>query len=294
MKNTTKLRVKKMLSWIPDKTFIEIRYLMTFGKKINLKNPKTFNEKLQWLKLYDRNPKYVMLVDKYEVKKYVTEKIGEKHLIPTLGVWDKFDDIDFDNLPDKFVLKCTHDSGSVYLCQDKSKVDLKWLKKIFDEAANGNQYHGAREWAYKDVKPRIIAEEYMVDESGVELKDYKFFCFGGEVKYFNVDFERFKDHRANYYDLDFKQLPFGKVACPPDFSRKIEKPQNFEEMVILAEKLAGDIPFVRVDLYNVNGDIYFGEMTFSPAAGFGKFTIDEWDRKIGDYIQLPEPNRYSK
>lgn len=279
---------KKRIITVPDKLYIRLFYKLEFNKKLNLKDVKTFNEKLQWLKIHDRKSEYTKLVDKYKVKEYVGNKIGVEYIIPTLGVWDKFQDINFSLLPNQFVLKCTHDSGGLIICRDKNSFNIKENKKKIEKLLRRNFYYSGREWPYKNVKPRIIAEKYMVDESNKELKDYKFFCFNGKVKFFKVDFDRFIEHHANYYDTNLNLLPFGEVICPPDFNRKIEIPNNINEMINLAEKLAKDIPFVRVDFYNVNGKIYFGEMTFYPAAGFGKFEPEEWDKKIGDMLELPK------
>jgi len=171
-----------VLNWMPDSWYLKLKYYLIIGKRLNLKNPKTFNEKLQWLKLNDRNPNYTMLVDKYAVRKYIEDTIGSQYLMPLLGVWDRFEDIDFEKLPNQFVLKCTHDSGSVYICKDKKNIDRNMLKQKYDNHMKRNMFWHAREWSYKKVKPRIMCEKYMVDDSGVELKDYKFMCFNGEVK----------------------------------------------------------------------------------------------------------------
>jgi hypothetical protein len=186
---------------LPDKLYLSIRYMITFKKKINWKDPRSFNEKIQWLKMYDRKPEYVEMVDKATVKSYISKKIGEQYVIPTLGVWDSFEEIDFDILPDKFVFKCTHDSGGVILCKDKSKFDIAAAGNKLSKCLKHNTYYGGREWVYKDIKPRIIAEKLLEDLEGENVLDYKFFCFNGHVKYFKIDFDRFNDHRANYYDL---------------------------------------------------------------------------------------------
>jgi hypothetical protein len=254
---------------------------------LNLKNPQTFNEKLQWLKLYDRKKEYPLYVDKFEVKKYVADKLGEEYVVKNYGVWETVEDIDFDSLPKQFVLKCTHDSGSVIVCRDKDNFDVEGAKKKLKKKLETNLYWCGREWPYKDLKPRIIAEQYMEDAELSELRDYKFFCCNGTVKCYKIDFDRFVDHRANYYTPDCKLLLFGEVVCPPDFERFIEPPKLLNHMISFAELLSAGIPFLRVDFYEVGGKIYFGEMTFFPAAGFGKFVPDEWDKKIGDWISLP-------
>ena len=276
---------------IPDKQYIEIYYKKVFGRKLNLKNPVTYNEKIQWMKLYYRKDIMTELVDKYEVRKHIAETIGEKYLFPLLGVWNSPDEIVYDALPEQFVLKCTHDSGSVIVCLDKKKFDCKAANDKLRKCLRHNWYWNCREWPYKNVRPRIIAEKYMVDESNVELKDYKFFCFDGEPKAFFVATDRGKDNeevKFDFYDLDFNHLPFKHGH---DWSYKtIEKPENFDEMVEVASKLSKGWPQVRIDLYNVNGNVYFGEMTFSHHSGFVPFEPDEWDYKFGEWFCLPERN----
>lgn len=275
---------------LKDKPYLELKYRIYYGKKLDIENPQTFNEKIQWLKLYDRNPEYTPMVDKADVKDYVAGIIGVDKIIPTYGVWNSTDEIDFSSLPDKFVLKCTHDSSSVVICHDKSRFDVDKAKERLTHGLTKDFYSAGREWAYKGLKPRIIAEMYMTDSgdnTASELRDYKFFCFNGKVRCLKVDFDRFIKHRANYYDPNGYRLPFEEVVCPADPSREILLPTNLREMITIAEKLASDIPFVRVDLYNVNGHIYFGEMTFYPASGFGFFNPDEWDLKLGQWLDLP-------
>ena len=277
-----------MLQRMSDTAYLKLIYRLIFGRKLDLKNPQTFNEKLQWLKLNDRKTEYTTMVDKYEVKKYIAEKIGEEYVIPTLGVWDNFDDIDIDLLPNQFVLKCTHDSGGLVICKDKSKLDIAKAREKINKALTRRFYYFGREWPYKAVKPRIIAEKYMVDESVSELRDYKFFCFGGVCKCLKVDFDRFIEHRANYYDPQGNLLDLGEKICPPNKEKVIVLPDNKEKMLQLAEKLSTNIPFLRVDFYDVNGKIYFGELTFFPASGWGEFTDKKWDYKLGEWIKLPD------
>lgn len=273
----------------PDKLYLQLLYFFETGKRLDLNKPKSFNEKLQWLKLYNRRPEYTMMVDKYAVKQYVADKIGEEYIIPTLGVWNRVEDINWDALPNQFVLKTTHGGGGggVVVCRDKGTFNRLNACNKLQSSMDGNIYISQREWPYKNVKKRIIAEQFMVDESGAELKDYKFFCFNGRVECFKVDFDRFISHKANYYDRNAKLLPFWEVVCPADHSKVFDKPKNFDKMLELAEILAKDIPFVRVDLYNINGKILFGEITFFPAAGMGKFEPEEWDEKLGNMIKLP-------
>lgn len=273
----------------PDKLFLKLKFRLMMREKLDLNCPKTFNQKLQWLKLYNRKPEYTNMVDKYAVKEYVANIIGEEHIIPTLGVWNSVDEIDWDVLPNQFVLKTTHGGGGggVVICKNKANFDRDAACQILKKSMKDNIYITQREWPYKNVQKRIIAEEYMIDESGYELKDYKFFCFNGKVECFKVDFDRFTSHKANYYNRDATLLPFWETVCPADHSKTFDKPKNFNKMIEYVETLSKDIPFVRIDFYNINGKIYFGEITFFPAAGFGKFEPKEWDMILGNYLSLP-------
>lgn len=273
---------------VPDDKYLVREYKAVMGKELDLNDPKTFNEKMQWLKLYDRRPEYTQMVDKYAVKDYVSEKIGSEYIIKTIGVWDHFEDIDFDSLPERFVLKCTHDSGGLAICRDKKTFDKEKANKKLTKCLKNNYYYMSREWPYKSVKPRIIAEEYMEDPELAELRDYKFFCFNGEPKCFKIDFDRFIGHRANYYDIEGKLLPFGESNVLPDHTRDIAMPRKLKEMLELARKLSEGIPFLRVDFYEVGDRIYFGELTFYPASGLGPYTDEEWDLKLGSWIKLPD------
>lgn len=268
-----------------DKTFIKWEFFSMMHRFPNLENPTTYNEKLQWLKLNYRNPEYTKMVDKYEAKEYVRKILGDDYIIPTLGVWDSFDEIDFDKLPEKFVLKCTHDSGGLVVCKDKSRLDLNAARKKIEKSLKHNYYLEHREFPYKNVKPRIIAEEFMVDESGTELKDYKFFCFNGACKMLFVATDRPFDTRFDFFDTEFNHLPFKQGH--PLATKKIIKPKGFEEMKKIAEKLGENIPHVRVDLYDINGRVYFGELTFFHFSGNVPFEPNEWDEKIGNWLQLP-------
>ena len=247
---------------ISDKTYLKLDYRRRINKKLNLKNPQTFNEKLQWLKLYDRNPEYTKMVDKYEAKKYVSDMIGEEYIIPTIGIYDKFEDINFDELPNEFVIKCTHDSGGLVVCKDKEKLNLEEARIKINKSLKRNYYYSGREWPYKNIKPRIIIEKYMVDESGTELKDYKFFCFNGEPKMLFIATDRPDNTKFNFYDIEFNKLPFKQHY--PNFDKKIEKPKSFKQMIELAKKLSKNIPHVRVDFYDVNGKIYFRRINIFP------------------------------
>lgn len=273
-------------NFIPDKAYLNLMYKLTIGKRLNLYSPKTFNEKLQWLKLYDRNPLYTQLVDKYEVRKYIAETIGEEYLVPIIGVWDKFEDIDFSKLPDQFVLKCTHDSGGHVICKDKNKLNIEEARRKINKSLKRNYFYCGREWPYKNVKPRIICEKYMVDESGIELKDYKIFCFSGEPKIIQVDYNRFINHKRNLYDIQWNFIPVS-IQYPNNLKVKINKPERLDEMLKLAKVLSKDYPHVRIDFYSINEKIYFGEMTFYPEAGFGKFYPEKFGVQMGKWINLP-------
>lgn len=271
-----------------DALYLKLLYKNRMKKKLDLINPKTYNEKLQWLKLYNRKQEYTIMVDKYAVKGYVEKIIGKEYIIPTLGVWEHFDDIDFDKLPDQFVLKCTHDSGGLVICKDKETLDKEKAKKQIEHCLKRRYFLNTREWPYKDVKPQIIAEKYMVDESGYELKDYKFFTFDGKVKAMFIATDRGSESETcfDFYDCNFEHLPFKNGH--PNAKKKIIKPENFDKMIELAEKLGKDIPHARIDFYNINGKIYFGEITFFHWSGLKPFEPEEWDYKFGSWIQLPE------
>lgn len=271
---------------MPDKIYLNKKFKKVFGREINWKNPITFNEKLQWLKIYDRNPLYTQLVDKYGVRRFVSEKVGAEYLIPCLGVWDCYDNIDFDKLPRRFVLKCTHDSHSVVICKDKSTFNYERAKKSLSEHLNRNFYYNAREWPYKNVKPRIIAEQYIEDKTTPELKDYKFMCFNGKVKCIQVHTGRFGKHIQNYYDINWNKMNISQPGSPSD--DKIDlKPKCLEKMIELSEVLANGLPEIRVDWYLIGEKIYFGELTFFDGSGFVPFEPDEWDRELGSWLILP-------
>lgn len=270
-----------------DETYLKLRYNFIMGKKLNLDNPVTYNEKLQWLKLYDRKPAYTKMVDKYEAKKYVADIIGEEYIIPTLGVWDNVNDIDFDMLPNQFVLKCTHDSGGLVICKNKGELDIDNAKSTLNHFLHRNFYSVHREWPYKDVKPRIIAEKYMEDESGYELKDYKFFCFDGKVNAMFIATDRNEETETcfDFFDCDFNHIPV--INGHPNTKKEIKKPLGFEKMIELAEKLSSGIPQVRIDFYDINGNVYFGEITFFHWSGLKKFEPEKYDKIFGDWITLP-------
>ncbi len=282
--------LKTMTRVLPDSLYIRLRYFQRMKKFPNLKTPKTFNEKLQWLKLHDRKPEYTKMVDKYEVRAYIAEKIGEEYLIPLLGVWGSFDNIDFEKLPEQFVLKCTHDSGGLVICRDKNKLDIKAAREKINKAFETNYYWQGREWPYKNVRPRIVAEKYMEDKITSQergLTDYKIYCFEGKAKFAYVS-EGLENHTTaniNFVTLDWKKAPFQRLDFK-EFDRLPKRPRTFDKMVELAEKLAKGIHFLRVDFYEIDDRIYFGELTFFPGNGCVELKPAEWDRKLGEYISL--------
>lgn len=273
--------------YLDDEHFIKYRFRIVMGKKININNPITYNEKLQWLKLYDRNPLYTTLVDKIQVKDYVAEIIGTEYIIPTIKVYESPSEIKLNDLPNQFVLKTNHDGDSlgVFVCKDKDTFDLDKALVTLSNNLKRNYYYTGREWPYKNVKPYIFAEKYEEDEFG-ELRDYKFFCFDGKVKAVFIATERSSGHvKFDYFDRDFNHLDF--IQSHPMSDKQINKPANYEEMIIIAEKLSKGIPHVRVDLYNCNGRILFGEMTFFHYGGMIKFHPEEWDYTFGSWLSLP-------
>jgi len=275
---------------ISDRLYLRIRYRYYTGKRLNLEHPCRYNEKLQWLKLYYRNHQIPRLTDKYEVRGYIEETLGNEYLIPLLGVWDSFDEIDFTSLPDQFVLKCTHDSNSVIICRNKADWNREKAHKKLTKALNRSFYWGGREWPYKELKPRIIAEQYMSDDSGTGLKDYKFFCFQGVVKAFFIATDRGvagEEVKFDFFDEHFNHLPF-MHGHPNAEMTPTCAPSVLKEMMELASKLSAGMPHVRVDLYHINGRIYFGEFTFFHHSGIVPFIPDTWDLTFGSWLQLPE------
>lgn len=273
--------------YISDKTYLKLLYETRIGKKLNLKNPITFDEKLQWLKLYDRKDEYTVWADKYEVRNYVAEKLGEQYLIPLLGVWNSADELKLDDLPEQFVLKCTHDSASVCICTNKKNFNWNAAMDKLQKSLNQNYYWHSREWPYKNITPRIIAEAYMTDESGTELKDYKIYTFGGEPYLIQVDFDRFHNHRRNLYTTEWEYID-ETIEYSKDPNVKIAKPEHLEEMLECSRKLAVGTISLRTDFYSINGKIYFGEITFYQEAGFAHFEHEEFAKKLGDQIKLPK------
>lgn len=272
-------------NYMSDDKFLVKCFKARLGYPLNLNEPKTFNEKMQWLKLNDRNDKYVMMVDKYLVKDYVAQKIGDEYIIPTIGIWDEPSQIDFEYLPKQFVLKCNHNSGTVYICKDKNKLNKKEVLKILKSGMRKNYYLTGREWPYRNVKRKIIAEKFLVDESGTELKDYKIFCFNGKPLYVQVDFGRFTKHERNIYSTEWRYMGFSSMY-PTNADKVIARPVCLEKMLEIASVLSKDIPFLRVDLYVIGDKIYFGEITFYHGSGYERFVPEEWDRKLGDLIDI--------
>lgn len=277
----------KYFYWVSDSLFLKIKFRLLMGYKLNIKDPKTFNEKLQWLKINDIHPEYTKMVDKVEAKNYVASQVGSKYIIPTLGVWNTVDDIDWTSLPKQFVVKATNDSGGIVVCKDKSSLDIEKAKDKLRELGGRDYTLTSKEYPYRKVPHRFIAEEYMEDESGYELKDYKIFCFDGEPKFLFVATGRQQnDTRFDFYDTEFNHLPLTNGHANADVWPV--KPENFDEMLEVAGKLSKGIPHVRVDLYNINGKIYFGELTFFHWSGMMPFEPMEWDYQFGKYLKLPQ------
>lgn len=282
-------KLEQVLNGMPDKKYLEIKFASMFdGRRLNWDNLRTFNEKLQWLKLNDRNPEYIKMVDKYEVKKYVAGKIGEQYIIPTLGVWDDFSEIDFDTLPDEFVLKCTHDSGGTVIVKDKKTFDKDKAREKLQKSLNTNYYYAGREWPYKNVAPRIIAEKYMEDNSSTELKDYKFFCFHGVPRIILTVTGGHEDESKiirRMYNAEWKRYPVGLHGKKNEPTSE-DKPPLLDEMLRIARKLSAGIKHLRVDLYIVNNKIYFGELTFYHMSGYEIFEPVEYDEVFGSFLDL--------
>lgn len=279
------LRIK---TFFPESIILKILYFHNTGKWLNLKNPRSFNEKLQWLKLNDRKTVYTIMADKIESKRWVKERIGSKYIIPNLGIWETVKEIQLSKLPDKFVLKTNHDSGGIIICKNKEDLKKEWgnICKKLNKSLQNDYYKAGLEWPYKNIKRKIFAEK-LLEVNTEDIPDYKFFCFNGKVKFFKIDTSRSTNHHATYFYPDWTMAPFREEVYPnipdPTF---FKKPKNFIKMIALAEELSKDIAFLRVDFYNINGEIFFGEMTFYPAAGFGRIVPYKWEKKIGDMIKL--------
>lgn len=280
---------EKIAPIVPDKLYLRVKFYLRMGERLHLKHPKTYNEKVQWLKMYGRQPINKIMADKYLVKDYITKQLGEGYVIPLLGVWDSPDEINFDTLPDRFVLKCNHNSGrGMCICKDKSKLDIESVKEELRIGLKEDYFVRSREKAYQNIPRKIIAEAFMEDNTTKDLRDYKFFCFNGEPKVLFVATGReLGEHEVkfDFFDMDYKHLPI--TNGHPNANPYPEKPKSFEEMKQLATKLSEGIPHVRVDFYEVNGKVYFGEFTFSHWSGMTPFEPKEWDRIFGDWIKLP-------
>lgn len=295
---------KGLINWMPDKPYLKLMYRATTGEKLDLKNPKTFSEKLQWLKLYDRNPLYTIMVDKVKAKEYVAKKIGEKYIIPTLAVWENVEDIDFNILPNRFVIKCNHNSGKgMYICKDKRTINEKKVRERLYQGLKENYYNHGREWPYKDVPRRILVEKYMessnenvLDEIAErkasyvgDLRDFKFFCFNGEPKLCQVISNRSSDERIDFYNMNWERIPgliglsYGNIK---NSKESLPCPRSFQEMINCAKILSKESYFSRIDFYDIDGHAYWGEITFYPASGFGKFRPDKWNSIIGKWINI--------
>lgn len=278
---------KYFIRFIPDSIWISLRFRRRMGSWPNLRNPKTFNEKLQWLKLHDRNPLYTKMVDKYEVKKIVAEKIGEEYVIPTLGVWDKFEDVDFDKLSDQFVLKCTHDSGGLVFVRDKAMLDMNTARKKLINCLKMNCYWSMREWPYKNVKPRIIAEPYMKDKNNDNLPVFKIFNFSGSPRIIQaIQNDKTPHESIDYFDTEWNRLDM--KTNYPNSKIPFEKPSHLTEMLALSKKLSAGFPFIRIDLYEINDKIYFSEYTFYTDAGCVPYSPQKWDYELGNLVKLQD------
>ena len=294
LKNLNYTKIQRLLS---DELFMRIMMRAKVGYRLNLEKPKTFNEKMQWLKLYDRDPVYSQMVDKYEAKRYIARKIGNEHIVPSYGVWDSFDDIDFESLPNTFVLKTTHDCGGVVICDNKEAFNYEAAKAKLDKRLATNFFWQGREWPYKNVKPRIMAEKFLTIENNIEfftysegnipgIIDYKVMCFNGKPYCCLVCMGRnsMEGLHENFYDTEWNLMPFKRSN--PQYKGKVNKPNNFDEMLRCAEILSDGLKFLRVDFFESAEKLYIGELTFYPGSGFSRFIPIEWDYRLGDLIEL--------
>ncbi|MDO4811338.1 MAG: ATP-grasp fold amidoligase family protein [Eubacteriales bacterium] len=283
------LASKGFYAGLPESEYLKKLYQLKVGKELDLENPQRFTEKIQWLKLYDRNPVYTKMQDKYLVREIIEKKIGSQYMIPLLGVWDRVEDIDFDQLPEQFVLKCNHDCASAVICRDKASLDIKAAKAKLKQCLERVYGASGIEWAYRDIPRKIIAEKYMQNGDELTLTDHKFYCFDGEVKMVMLTSgtAHTDERRRVTLDPQFRRIPVCKkndVNSPEPY----EVPKCLDEMIALVEKIAEGIPFVRVDFYVIGGHPYFGEVAFYPDGGFIEFAPTEWEQKLGEWIQLPE------
>ena len=284
------LGIHGYFKFLKDRDFISLMYYCRFGEKPDLNEPKTFNEKLQWLKLYYNGDEYKDLVDKYEVKKHVTEKIGSEYVIQTLGVWDTAEKIDFDSLPNQFVLKCTHDSGGLVICKDKKTLDKKKAIRKLRKALRNNYYWVGREPFYKNIKPKIIAETYLTDETSCDLKDYKVLCFSGVPRIIELHAGRYTDHQSqDFYDTEWNKLSISQNGVSAYQATNIiePRPETLNQMIEFSRVLSKDLPHLRVDWYSIGNKLYFGELTFFDGSGFDPFDNPSDDLLFGSWISLP-------
>ncbi len=278
-----------------DRKFIEKLFYVETGKKPNLDNPTTFDEKLQWLKLYDRNPTYVDLVDKFKSKEILAAIIGEKYILTPLGCWNSFDEIDFNKLPEKFILKTTHDSGTHCICVNKETFNYKKAKKKLEKSLKRNYYYLWREWPYKDVKPRIIAEPLLQNKDESPLVDYKFYCYGGKPQYFMYSIGEAEHNVKNIkIDLNGNSIDYLFKEKPALDINNIELPENFKEMIVIVMKLSNISQHVRIDLFNVDGKIYMGEVTFCTNAGFIHIRNEDYKQSLADLIDITKAYNYAE
>ena len=279
-----RLKLIQFLGFIPDKTYLKMVYWIKTGKHLDLKNPRTFCDKLNWLKIHDIRPEYTRLVDKVTVRKYVKKRLGKDICFPIYGTWNHYKDIDFSKLPDRFVLKCNHDSGSVKVVLNKSDINHSEFNDFFESRLRQNPYIIGREYPYKRVKPKIIAEKYMTPDGDEDINDYKFFCFNGKPEILFVATERMSDCKFDFFDMNFNHLDIDNIH--PQSGKDIPKPSKFEEMKQIAAELSKGMKFVRIDLYEIAGQVYFGEFTIFHAGGFWPLHPDKWEIKLGDLIEL--------
>ena len=280
-----RLRILKLLRFVPDRAMLKLEYRIKTGKALNLRNPGTFNEKLQWLKLNDRKPSHTIMVDKVAVKDYLAEIIDKKHIVRTYGVWNSFDDIDFHTLPNQFVLKCNHDSGSIVICKDKETFDIDTARNVLAKGLRSNAYYYGREWPYKNVKPQVFAEEFLTDEKNPFLPVYKIFCFNGAPKMIQaIQHDKQPDETVDYFDTEWNQMNIRQDF--PNSKYPLSKPDCLDDMLILARKLSADEKFIRIDFYEVNNQVYFSEFTFYTDSGFGQFYPEKWDSILGDWLTI--------
>ncbi len=278
-----------LLNFLPDKIYLKAVFKVETGYTLDLENPKTYNEKLQWIKLYDRRPEYITYADKFKVREHITNTIGAKYLIPLIGMYKKAEDIPWQDLPNRFVLKCNHASGTNIICKNKADLDIASAEKKLNTWLKKNAYWGAREWCYKDIEPCIICEEFIETADGNTPDDYKFMCFNGVPRLIQVHHDRYGNHTLDYYTPEWKKADLQRIDA--DISTKIvERPEKLDEMLSIAERLSKDMYYARIDLYYVSGKIYFGEITLYPTGGFSTFTRHEDDLLLGSYIKLPTAN----